>query len=238
MLKLPISGAWAWLHLHDTCLAHSLHSVPPPALPFCSHYLLPGRCPFVSVAVSLPSKKALFEGRVLLQSHKKWCDAYAVVTKSCVRCYQLGAGGGAGPPIRLVELAEDADALEAQLELLPDYARRSRHIELYSFCVKTAAAVAEPEPEHGPGDGCLLMAVRSASAMWEWALKIRWRDELPVPSRAPRLSCSVVTDYDDHFTLPSVLQNRLLHVMTYKRIGIHNVRIEVRGGRGRGRGTC
>ena len=165
---------------------------------------------------------------MLLQSHKKWRDAYAVVTKSCVRCYELAVADSAGDPIRLVELAEDAEVVEAQLELLPDYARRSRHIELYSFCVKTATAVAEPEPEHGPGDGGLLMAVRSAPAMWEWALKIRWRDELPVPERPPPVTCYLATHHDDHFSVPSVLQSRLLHIMTYKRIGVHNVRIEVR----------
>ena len=116
-----------------------------------------------------------------------------------------------------------------RLVLLPDYARRSRHTELYPFHVKSCGDLGASDEELAADglyfDDGILLAVESAEELWAWAFAIRFRGAPPVDAlhpQLPRLSASTTQSIDDHFTDPKRLQESVLHVMAHiaPRVGL------------------
>jgi GTPase SAR1 family protein len=100
---------------------------------------------------------------------------------------------------------------QAQLELLPDHARRSRHSAMFPFVAR--------HPD-GPE---LLLACRDGPTMWQWCFTLRWRgghkaliqattEAVAMRSKLP--GCSVVSRNPSlMWTEPAHLQEELLDLL-------------------------
>ena len=144
-----------------------------------------------------------FAGSARLLTAQERRPVWLVLTATHLRCYATDTpadadAGTAGVGLSAAELAGgrqllkeielDPDRVGRQLDLLPDYARRSRHQQgLYP--VHVTAATDEPDGElvsieAAERDG-LLLAFDTSNEMWQWAKKIRWRGERPADLEPP-----------------------------------------------------
>eukprot|EP00040_Diaphanoeca_grandis_P035864 m.226578 g.226578 ORF g.226578 m.226578 type:complete len:1867 (+) comp33495_c0_seq1:230-5830(+) len=126
-----------------------------------------------------------------------------------------------------------------QLEVLPGYARRSRHITntLFPFHVKCGQCNLCNEQvvdwKYGSDElfcAGMLLAATSASEMWEWLLAVRWRGRRPPHLGVQQYRRSVknfnpytTRDIDPHYDMPRVLQTALFDIMTYSNVEQHSL---------------
>ena len=155
-----------------------------------------------------------FAGPARLLTAQERRPVWLVVTETHLRCYAadnaaatatatatataaaaaaatatgLSAAELAGGRKLIKEIELNPDRVAHQLDLLPDFARRSRHQSgLYPVHVTAATDAADGELvsiEAAERDG-LLLAFDTSDEMWRWAKKIRWRGEGPVNLEPP-----------------------------------------------------